>query len=216
MPDDTNKGNQVNAADARTFLTDFVSDPQNLQTMGDEDVVKLHGKVSASIAKHAPKPAERNAPDTYDLKAPKDSPFDGEASARGAAKFKELKLTNEEAQAAFEYADSEVRAFQTRAAAEWEKRVDGWGEAAKSDKEIGGANYDKATKLATAVVKKFGTPELMEELNRGYGNHPELVRLLSRVAVHFDEATLFPPSEGAGGNKQVSAADALYGGTKSQ
>jgi hypothetical protein len=152
-------------------------------------------------------------PETYDLKPPKDGHFDDAAVTRAATKFKELGLTQEEAKAAFDYAHSEVTGFRERAETTWNQQVTGWETAAKSDKEIGGANFEKSSKLAQAIIKKFGTPELITELSRGYGNHPELVRLLSRVAVHFDEADLVPPSGDDGKPKEKSTADVLYGGT---
>ena len=40
---------------ARTFLADFGHGPDALKTMPDPDVLKLHGAVSANLAKHAPK-----------------------------------------------------------------------------------------------------------------------------------------------------------------
>ena len=48
--------NQVNPADARTFLADFGHGPDALKSMPDPDVMKLHGAVTTSLTKHAPKP----------------------------------------------------------------------------------------------------------------------------------------------------------------
>jgi hypothetical protein len=45
---------QVTAAEARTFLQDFVYDPAGLATATDDVVLKLHAKVTASLAKHTP------------------------------------------------------------------------------------------------------------------------------------------------------------------
>lgn len=48
-------------AEARTFLADFVPDPAALSAMPDPDVLAYHGRVTAGMAKHAPKPP--GAPD---------------------------------------------------------------------------------------------------------------------------------------------------------
>lgn len=42
----------VQPADARTFLADFVSNPQDLAGMQDAAVIQLHGKVTGALAKH--------------------------------------------------------------------------------------------------------------------------------------------------------------------
>jgi hypothetical protein len=51
---------QVTAAEARTFLQDFVYDPAGLATAADDVVLKLHTKVIASLAKHTPEPVKAN------------------------------------------------------------------------------------------------------------------------------------------------------------
>lgn len=45
-------GDQVTVSDARTFLSDFV-EPASLKDAPDADIIRLHGKVSAAVTKHA-------------------------------------------------------------------------------------------------------------------------------------------------------------------
>jgi len=51
---DQNQNQAPDPAAARTFLADFV-DPNSIKDAPDADVLALHGKVSAAVAKHAPK-----------------------------------------------------------------------------------------------------------------------------------------------------------------
>lgn len=56
---------QVDAASARTFLTDFGHNAENLGKMPDADVLKLHGTVNASIGKHYKAPAPKAGDEWY-------------------------------------------------------------------------------------------------------------------------------------------------------
>lgn len=47
-------GGGVDAATARTFLTDFVHDPEMVKTLPDEKVIEWHGKINAGIDKVRP------------------------------------------------------------------------------------------------------------------------------------------------------------------
>jgi hypothetical protein len=58
----------------------------------------------------------------------------------------------------------------------------GWEQKTRTDKEIGGTALNESLGLARGVLEKYGTPELTKELHSwGFGNHPEMIRLLSRV-----------------------------------
>ena len=45
----------VTAADARTFVADFVPDPDGLKSMPDDKVVEYHTRVTQALTKHGPK-----------------------------------------------------------------------------------------------------------------------------------------------------------------
>jgi hypothetical protein len=61
------------------------------------------------------------------------------------------------------------------------------------------------------VVARFGSDSLKAELSKtGYGNHPEMVRLLTRIGKAMAPDQLVLPGTQAGGT-QKSAADVLYG-----
>ena len=64
----------------------------------------------------------------------------------------------------------------------YNQTVKDWVDEAKSDTEIGGDNFDANVGLAKRAIDKFGTPKLIVVMNQtGLGNHPEFIRLFTRV-----------------------------------
>ncbi|CAA2140461.1 hypothetical protein [Hyphomicrobium sp. ghe19] len=93
---------------------------------------------------------------------------------------------------------------------QWGETVQGWADTAKADKEIGGDKWDATVSAATRAVNKLGTPALKEYLNAsGGGNHPELIRFMSKAGAMIREDV--PPSGGAGGSgNPVDVAHSLF------
>jgi hypothetical protein len=90
--------------------------------------------------------------------------------------------------------------------------VKGWKDTAKSDKEIGHAEWGRSKELANGVIKQFGTPELVQDVmvGQGIGNHPEVIRLLARIGKHIAEDTAMTGEET---ETNVSPEAAWYGKT---
>ncbi|WP_052699119.1 hypothetical protein [Hyphomicrobium sp. 99] len=95
-------------------------------------------------------------------------------------------------------------------AKQWGETIQGWADSAKADKEIGGDKWDATVASATRAVNKLGTPALKEYLNAsGGGNHPELIRFMSKAGAMIREDS--PPSGGAGGSgKPADPAHVLF------
>lgn len=73
-------------------------------------------------------------------------------------------------------------------AKEWEQVEQRWQEETRNDSEIGGDKYDLKVEKAKRAISVFGTPELMEALDSTRaGNHPEFIRLLSRIGEKITE-----------------------------
>jgi hypothetical protein len=73
-----------------------------------------------------------------------------------------------------------------------------WAEQARKDPEIGGQHFDKTVRKAKAVIHRFGTAALKQELNEsGLGNHPELVRFIWKIAQELERN-----STNSGSNQQ--------------
>lgn len=61
--------------------------------------------------------------------------------------------------------------------------MDAWEAATRADREIGGDRLDATITDAREALDRHGTPELRELLDEtGLGSHPEVIRLLARVA----------------------------------
>lgn len=92
------------------------------------------------------------------------------------------------------------------------KQADAWQTSAKTDAEIGGANFDATLISAKNVIGAYGNEAFKTFLNTtGLGNHPEMIRLLSKVAKAVGEDKLLAGGAGAGqGNAQKTAGEVLY------
>jgi hypothetical protein len=67
-----------------------------------------------------------------------------------------------------------------------EAEIRGWAERSRADPEIGG---DEALQVARSMVSEFGEPSLKRTLDQtGLGNHPEVIRLLTRAGKALQKA----------------------------
>lgn len=140
---------------------------------------------SESLEKEAVKEDdEAAAPESYeDFEIPEGT--EGQFSDSVVAKFgsvaKEIGLNQEQAQKMIDaLAPAQSEAQQT-VVKDAHKR---WETESREDDEIGGANYRSSLANARRAVDRFGTPELKSLLtgeNTRLANHPEMLRLLSRV-----------------------------------
>lgn len=95
-----------------------------------------------------------------------------------------------------------------------------WQAALKTDKVVGGADYEKNIAIATKAVAKFGDPELTalfqhydKEKNptgMGFGNIPALVRFFFKVGQTISEDS-FGNQGGNNNTKSLDPAQKLYG-----
>jgi len=124
----------------------------------------------------------------YKLEIPENSKLDKDALERIAAYAKERGLSNDDAQ---EILLQESDAIDDYSAAQEEQlkqitQVD-WVEQAKADKEIGGEKFKESAEFSRRALERFGTEAFSAELDRtGFGNHPELVRMFSRIGRSMD------------------------------
>lgn len=89
-------------------------------------------------------------------------------------------------------------------------KSDEWVKQISLDKELGGENFNKSAELAKRVVQKFGSEELKKILRDSYfGNHPEVIRIFSRIgkAMSADELVL----SGEIPARKKTTAELLYG-----
>ena len=124
--------------------------------------------------------------------------------------FKEIGLTTKQAQA---LTDKFIAHQQAVAAGQMEtfgKTVEGWLTEAKADPEIGGAKWTETNAAVDRVMAKFGNDALRVYMNStGAGNHPEVIRLISKFGAMISEDV--PASDNPQGKgKPVEVAHALF------
>ena len=177
------------------------SDDENAAAKAEHDKAKPAADKAKGPGDEVP------ADGKYDLKMPDGVELDAELAEALGPEFKDLGLTNAQAQ---KLVDKYIELQQARGgkqAEAWAGTVQKWADDAKADKEIGGAKWDNTVAASQRAVKTLGTPELREYLNAsGGGNHPELIRFMAKVGAMISEDT--PASGGAEGKGKP--ADAAY------
>lgn len=150
-------------------------------------------------------------PIEYDLKLPKDSALDEGVVDEIAEFAKEQGLSNDQAQNILEREDKAVKEYANAQVEGLKEKSTQWVEEAKNDKELGGENFKENVEHAHRALEKFGSKQLKDTLeSTGLGNHPELVRVFSRIGKAMADDTIVRP--GSEGSKQKSAEEIMYGG----
>lgn len=149
------------------------------------------------------------APESYaDFEMADGMVADEALKARAIPLFKELDLTQEQAQKLVDFQAQMLKEQNEN----WIRTSQQWAESVKSDSEIGGTFFDQNVATARKAVQTFGTPELQNLLNEyQIGNHPEFVRFAYRVGKAMGEGKVITGNSGASSEK--SAAEVLYGGS---
>lgn len=87
----------------------------------------------------------------------------------------------------------------------WTDQGKAWADAVKADKEIGGEKFQESVSAAKQVLDKFGSKELVADLVRyQMGNHPELIRLLTRVHAAVKDDTFVVGGKNTGASQDVA------------
>jgi hypothetical protein len=157
-------------------------------------------------------PVEPAAPVEYVIPLPEGIKADDPLVAKFQPLAKELGIPVEQAGKLVDfYAKTQAELVKAQEA-ETEKRISGWLEQAKSDKEFGGTGFEAAGKLARRAIVAYATPELRELLaDTGLGNHPELIRVFHRIgkAMAEDSVSDIRPASGAP-SKPLSTTDEAF------
>jgi hypothetical protein len=148
------------------------------------------GKPEDETAEEA---APAGPPEKYEL-ALKDADgnditLDAEAVQAAEPVFRELNLTNEQAQklmpVAKDFAERTQQATLAQIIEAGANQKKDWLDAFKADPEIGGAKADETTHLAAKGLDALGFPEgsaFRKALTEtGFGNHPDMIRAFRKV-----------------------------------
>jgi hypothetical protein len=149
-------------------------------------------------------------PDAYaDFTMPEGMQIDEAALTEAIPVFKELGLTQEQAQKVTDLQAKLVQAGSEKQVNDFNQLMSDWRTQTENDSEIGGDNFNENVKVAQAAITKYGTPELKQLLEeQGVGNHPEVVRFMVRVGKTLKEDV--PGSPGTAVSQAQSRVDLLY------
>lgn len=167
---------------------------------------------SAEVNKAAEKSAEtqtQGAPEKYEFKYPDGYQVDESALGEYTSAFKELGLTNEQAQKLVDM-DAKRSASSTEAAlAAHKQQVDTWVGELQNDPDFGGAKFEANVEIANKAMAAFGSPELKQFFkDTGLGNHPLLVKAFHKAGMQLGEGSIHKTTTDQPAAK--SLADMLY------
>jgi hypothetical protein len=190
----TTTGTSETATSEATALNGEVAGAPATETQGTEtalgggEVAKTPEQVAADEAAAA-EAAKAAVPETYELAAPEGTTLDPESIALATPVFKELGLSNEQANKLMPVAAQFAQRIQDQANQQIISQVQAdrkaWLDTAKADPEIGGAKWDETIATGAKALDGLGFPKgspfrvLLEE--SGLGNHPEMIRAWSKV-----------------------------------
>ena len=126
-----------------------------------------------------------SAPETYEVfELPENFDMNEETLGEYHTFAKENNLTQEQAQRGVDMVAQMKQAEMNQ----WVEQQKSWVDDAKSDTEFGGDKFEQSISVAVKARDSFGTPEFNEMLDSsGLGNHPEMIRFLSRVGKQISE-----------------------------
>lgn len=154
---------------------------------------------------------DQGAPESYaDFEMPEGVEVDETQLAEAAPLFKELGLTQAQAQKLVDFQATQVQAGRESQIDAFNQMVGDWREQSVNDKEFGGDKFEESINIAQTTIDKLGTPELGKLLkDHGVGNHPEVIRILVKMGGHLQE-----DQPGGGDNTpnspEKSHVEALY------
>lgn len=149
---------------------------------------------------------EPKAPEAYTFDLPEGMSLDKGLLEAVEPALREANLTNAQANTVAKAYAATVKAQEESYLTE----VNGWATQVQADPELGGKNFADTAESARQVMAKFGTPALKDLLNStGYGNHPELVRFVSRIGKSLMTDKVVDP-DGSGAAPRT-LEDRMYG-----
>jgi hypothetical protein len=167
-------------------------------------------------------PQAAAVPEAYELTTPEG--FDGldeKAVEAATPVFKELGLSNEQANklmpVAGQFAKSIIEQRDQQLLGTILEQRKSWLEEAKADKEIGGTNWDATMQASARALDQLGFPKgspLRTALDEsGFGNHPEMIRLMSKVGKAVGEDSDFVRSDANAAVKPKDDRELFYPGS---
>lgn len=150
-------------------------------------------------------------PTDYDLKLPEGSLLSPEDLAATLKESKDAGLTKEQAEAKLLTKNEAVKGFNDRQQQVVQQAREEWKSECAKDSEFGGESFPQNMELAKRAWDKLASPKLKDMAERtGFGNHPEVVRMMVRVGKMFSEDKIIRGATGSAPDKRAPE-DILFG-----
>ena len=106
------------------------------------------------------------APENYaDFSVPEGTTLDAELLNAATPIFKDLGLTQEQAQKLVDFQAQQIEASGQKQADAFNQQLNDWLAESKADPEFGGDDFDKNVSVAAGAVTAYGTPEFKQLLD---------------------------------------------------
>jgi len=165
---------------------------------------KVEGEVTKDLLSDDEVTGDEGVPDSYtfdvsDELKEKGFEIDDTKFEEFSGFAKEMGFSQSQFQNLIEYQFERQQAETATAVEDWNNRVDGWREAARTDKEFGGENFDANVKAAMKVATKFGDADLTALVKSpsednpdglALGNHPAFLRFVNRISKVLSDTDL--------------------------
>lgn len=133
----------------------------------------------------------QGAPEKYEFKYPEGYQVDEAALGEYSTAFKELGLTNEQAQRLVDMDAKRSASSNEAAVAAQQQQVEAWVGELKNDPDFGGAKFEANVGIANKALAAFGSPELTQFFKEtGLGNHPLLVKAFHKAGTQLGEGSI--------------------------
>lgn len=191
-----------------------------------EEKQKKESEQKETKEKQEKEKVKKEIPEKYDIKLPENSLISKEQLGEIESLAKDRGFSNEEAQGLLDshnkIAEKTADIVQQASLDELKELTEvTWVKEAQEDKEIGGDDLLKNSEMSSRVLKKFGSEKLINILDpmrddnptgTGLGNHPELLRLFTRIGkIMSDDQLIFGSTKT---ESKKSPEQILYGGSE--
>lgn len=166
------------------------------------------------LGKGSKKEGEEGTKDYEPFKAPEGMELDEKLLGEIAPIFKEAGLSQEVVQSLVDKYAVHVQTQTTDALEQqktaWDTQLTDWKEETKKDH---GAGLSEVLSFAAKAIDKFGSPRLREVLDEtGLGNHPELVKIFSRIGKAVSEDSFVDPETNSSDSEASIDLKKIYDG----
>jgi hypothetical protein len=143
-----------------------------------------------------PKPEAAIVPEKYELAMPEGVALDEDAFALAEPVFRDIGLSNDQAQKladafpgiATKISERAAQAFTDKMTAEVVATRKAWAQEAQALPDVGGANFEASKAHSAKFIDTFGGPDLRTILNdSGLGNHPALFAAFAKAGAQLAE-----------------------------